>query len=84
MYHVLVDSNCETQQTDLNLAFEKFKAMLVNSKLSNCTLESRFFNALGQLEYTGVVVMGSEGIIRLVYLPTFTTLTKADQDLTYL
>lgn len=77
MYHVLVDLNTETQQTDINLTFEKFKALVINSKLPNCTIESRFYNALGQLEYIGAIVMGSEGVLRLVYLPTY---FKPDND----
>lgn len=79
LYHAIVDSNSESLQTDMLIAFEKFKAYLYETKIEKCDIQSRFFNALSQLEFIGAIVMASDDSFKLLYLPTSVAL-KATLD----
>lgn len=70
MYHVLVDESSELLTTELRKAFQKFQASFKSSsKLGDLDLETRFFHALAQMEYLGIIAMNEDNSCRLVYLP---------------
>uniref|UniRef100_A0A915D209 Origin recognition complex subunit 3 n=1 Tax=Ditylenchus dipsaci TaxID=166011 RepID=A0A915D209_9BILA len=71
IYQLLVNFNKECYTAELGDLFDAYKAIGIED-IRGCDLESRFFNAVGFLEYIGALQHVSDGVIRLLYLPSTT------------
>lgn len=67
MYRLLLDFYTKASNVNLDQLYNAFTA-ITSFKIDKCDLEARFFSALAQLEYIGVVSSLNENFVKITYL----------------